>query len=287
MSVVMEGYGIIWLVMYAAIDIGGSKTLAASVADNGVIQQKVRFPTPQDYDHFLVELRAQMAALDARDFHAAGVAIPGRIDRKHGIGRVFGNLPWRDVPIVHDIEKILHCPVVLEHDPSLAALSESMLVKHISKVLYVTVSTGIGAGLVVDGRIDTNFAGSEAGQIVLEHKGKLAAWESFASGSAIVRRYGKMAKDIDDDVTWQAIARDIARGMIELLAITEPDIIIIGGSVGIYYDRYAKFLKAELSKFHNPLVPIPPIKAAERPDEAVLFGCYDLAKSQYAHAEVV
>ncbi len=283
--------------MYAGIDIGGSKTLAASVADNGVIQQKIRFETPKDYDDFLVKLREVMGSMDAHDFHAAGVAIPGRIDRKHGIGRVFGNLPWRDVPIAHDIEKILHCPVMLEHDPSLAALSESMLIKerdkeknkvrdkHISKVLYVTVSTGIGAGLVVDGRIDTNFAGSEAGQMVLEYKGKLVAWESFASGSAIVRRYGKMAKDIDDAATWRAIARDISRGMIELLAITEPDVIVIGGSVGIYYNRYATFLKAELSQFHNPLVPIPPIKAAERPDEAVLFGCYDLAKSQYNHAE--
>jgi predicted NBD/HSP70 family sugar kinase len=271
--------------MYAGIDIGGSKILAASLDDSGVIQQKIRFPTPQNYDEFLVQLKANMAALGPNDYQAAGVAVPGRIDRVHGVGRIFGNLPWHDVPIQHDIEKILRCPVILEHDPSLAALSESMLIKEtdkdISKVLYVTISTGIGAGLVVDGKIDTNFANSEAGMMMLDFQGKLASWESFASGSAIVRRYGQMAKDIKDVTTWKAIARDIAHGMIELLALTEPDIIVIGGSVGIYYDQYATFLTDELKQFSNPLVPIPPIRAAMRPDEAVLFGCYDLAKAIY------
>lgn len=267
--------------MYAGIDIGGSKTLAASLNDHGVIHEKTRFPTPKSYDEFLIQLEATMSAMTVRDYHGAAIAIPGRIDRVHGIGRVFGNLPWHDVTIQRDIEKILHCPVSLEHDPSLAALSEAMLVKHVSKVLYVTVSTGIGAGLVVDGKIDTNFANSEAGQIILQSEGKLVAWESFASGSAIVRRYGQLAKDITDPTIWKAIARDIASGLIELLAITEPDIIVIGGSVGIYYDRYSKDLSAALEVFNNPLVPIPPIKAAERPDEAVLFGCYDLARSLY------
>ena len=269
--------------MYAGIDIGGTKTLVASLDDNGVIQQKVKFATPKWYEAFLDQLREVIGGLDAKDFHAAGVAVPGRIDRKHGIGRVFGNLPWKDVPITHDVEKILHCPVILEHDPSLAALSEAMLVKHISKVLYITVSTGIGAGIVVDGVIDETFAGSEAGQMIIEHRDKLVTWESFASGSAIVRRYGKMAKDIDDEKTWKAIARDISGGLIQLIALTEPDIIIIGGSVGRYYPRYRKYLSAELKKYETPLVPIPPIKAAERPDDAVLFGCYDLAKQVYGH----
>ena len=147
-------------------------------------------------------------------------------------------------------------------------------------MLYVTVSTGIGAGLVVDGRIDQAFAGSEAGQLMLAHHDALVPWESFASGSAIVRRYGKMAKDIDPDdhATWKAIARDISLGLIELIAMTQPDIIVIGGSIGVHFARYGDFLRQELKKYHNPLVPIPPIKAAERPDDAVVYGCYDLAR---------
>jgi predicted NBD/HSP70 family sugar kinase len=272
--------------MYAAIDIGGTKTLVASLDDNGVIQQRVKLLTSQDYDEFLRNLKETVRSFGPIEFHAAGVAVPGRIDRAHGIGRIFGNLAWRDVPIQHDIERLLHCPVVVEHDPSLAALSEAMLVKHVNKVLYVTVSTGIGAGMVVGGHIDPNFADSEVGQMPLEHKGKMVSWESFASGSAIVRRYGKFAKDIEDDATWKAIARDIALGLRELLAITEPDLIVIGGSVGRFFPRYGAFLKAELKKYHNPLVPVPPLKAAERPDDAVLFGCYDYAYQLFGSREI-
>jgi predicted NBD/HSP70 family sugar kinase len=268
---------------YLGIDIGGSKTLVATLDAQGVILEKIKFPTPHDYDDFLIELKKTLQDLEADDFEACAVAVPGLIDRQHGIGRRFGNLPWKNVPLLHDIERITHCPTVLEHDPSLAGLSEAMLVKHVSKVLYVTVSTGIGAGLIVDRQIDENFAVSEAGMMMLEHKGRLEPWESFASGSAIVRRYGKMAKDIHDEATWKAIGRDIAHGMQQLLAITEPDLVVIGGSVGRYFDNYAHFLRAELKKYQNPLVPIPPFKAAERPDDAVVYGCYDLARAKFPH----
>jgi predicted NBD/HSP70 family sugar kinase len=270
---------------YLGIDIGGTKTLVATLDRHGVILEKIKFPTPQDYDEFLSKLKDTIQGLQDREFYACGVAVPGRIDHHLGIVRSFGNLPWKDVPVQHDILKIVHCPVAVEHDPTLAALSEAMLVKDISKVLYVTVSTGIGAGLIVDQQIDENFAGSEAGMMLLEHHGRLARWETFASGSAIVRRYGKMAKDIHDKTTWRAIARDLAKGMYQLLAITEPDIIIIGGSVGRYFSEYEPYLNEELNKYKNPMVPVPPIKAAERPDDAVVYGCYDLARATFKHAE--
>lgn len=268
---------------YLGIDIGGSKTLVASLDRHGVILEKVKFPTPKDYDEFLIELKKTIKALQVQDFEACGVAVPGLIDRDHGIGRRFGNLPWRNVPLQHDIIGMIHCPVVLEHDPALAGLSEAMLVKDVSKVLYVTVSTGIGAALIVDQEIDENFASSEAGMMILEHKDKLVPWESFASGSAIVRRYGKMAKDIHDETTWKAIGRDIALGMFELLALTGPDLVIIGGSVGRYFKNYKPHLIAQLEKYSNPIVPIPKFKAAERPDDAVVYGCYDLARAKFPH----
>lgn len=284
-----QACGIIWLVMghlsesYLGIDIGGSKTLVATLDHHGVILEKTKFPTPHDYDEFLQELKKTIQGLASKDFEACGVAIPGVIDRDQGIGRRFGNLPWRNVPIQHDIIRIIHCPVVIEHDPALAGLSEAMLVKDVRKVLYITVSTGIGAALIVDQEIDENIASSEAGMMLLEHQDKLVPWESFASGSAIVRRYGKMAKDIDDDATWKKIGRDIALGLFQLLAITGPDLVVVGGSVGRYFKNYAPYLKAELKKYDNPLVAIPPIKAAERPDDAVVYGCYDLARAKFPH----
>jgi hypothetical protein len=51
----------------------------------------------------------------------------------------------------------------------------------------------------------------------------------------------------------------------------------------VYFEKYEAALRQELEAFHNPLVPIPPIKKAERPEQAVIFGCYDLARSKYGH----
>ncbi|MEO6513817.1 MAG: ROK family protein [Candidatus Saccharimonadales bacterium] len=269
--------------MYVGVDIGGSKTLIAVLDGNGVIVEQTKFPTPKKYDDFLDAIGKAMSDLKTKDFQAAGVAVPGKINRDQGVGEVFGNLPWRDVPIQADFEKILSCPVVIENDANLAALSEAMLLKKYEKVLYVTISTGIGTGVVINQAIDPVFSDSEGGQMALEYNGKITSWEDFASGHAIVERYGKKAKDIDDSAIWQRIAHDWARGFIELIALIQPDIIVIGGSVGSYFDKYIELLKNELSVYHNPMVPIPPIKQAARPEQAVIFGCYDLARSKYGH----
>src|SRR5690606_13035254 len=103
---------------------------------------------------------------------------PGKINRKHGIVESFGNLDWTNVPMQADLEKILRTPVTLENDSNLGGLSEALLLKDkYRKSLYVTVSTGIGAGFVVDGKIEPNFADMEVGHMLLEYNGRLRSWE--------------------------------------------------------------------------------------------------------------
>ena len=270
--------------MYLGIDIGGTKTLIASLTNEGVITESRKFPTPPNYLDFLRELATNVANLSTKEFIAAGVAIPGKLDRKHGIGEAFGNLAWRNVPIQRDVHRMLRIPVVIENDANLAGLSESMLIKQHACVLYVTVSTGIGTGIITDCRIDPEFADSEGGHIMLEHKGKLEMWEHFASGSAIVRRFGKRASEINDVHTWKIIAHDIAYGLYDLIAFIEPDAIVLGGGVMEHLDKFDDLLDRELAALHTPLTPIPPIYRAQRPNEAVVYGCYDLARSVYGSA---
>lgn len=224
-----------------------------------------------------------MAHLEHHNFKAAGVGIPGTLDREHGVGIRFGNLPWEDVRVLADAEKILGCPTVLENDAKLAALSEAMLLKdHYRRVLYITVSTGIGVGFVLDGRIDINLSDAGGANMIMEHKGKMMPWEHFASGKAIVQRYGKRAEEIHDDATWKAIVRDLRPGLLELIAITQPEVVVIGGSVGTYFERYEHFLHTELEPYETPLLPMPVFRKARRPEEAVIFGCYDLAKKTFS-----
>jgi glucokinase len=270
--------------MYLGIDVGGTKTLVAVLDGRGVITEQTKFPTPTSYADWRDQLADIVDNFSTKKYIACGVGVPGRVDRKHGVGLNMGNLPWHDVPIERDLQKLLDCPVVVENDANLAGLSEAMLVKRYSRVLYVTISTGIGTGLIVDRVIDPSYADSEGGQMVLEHNGKMETWEDFASGQAIVARYGKRASDISDPTAWRAICHDIALGLIDLIAVLQPQVVILGGGVGTHYDKYKKYLAEALAPYETPLVPIPHIQKAERPEEAVVFGCYDLAKSKYGSA---
>jgi len=271
-------------IMYLGIDIGGTKTLVALLDGHGVIQKSQKFPTSKDYAEWRDHLADVVHAMPLSNLIACGVGVPGRVDRKHGIGLDMGNLPWHDVPIQKDLQILLDRPVIVENDANLAGLSEAMLVKQYRRVLYITISTGIGTGIIVDRVIDPAFQDSEGGKMMLEHHGKVEEWEDFASGKAIVARYGKRAADITDTETWKHISHDIALGLIDLIAVVQPEVVIIGGSVGTYFDRYKKYLTSYLKEYSTPLVTIPHIQQASRPEEAVIYGCYDLAKSVYGSA---
>ncbi len=265
--------------MYVGIDIGGTKVLMASFTNEGQLRNHIKLPTPKLYDDLISLLHTNVAQLDDRGFQAAGVAIPGLVDREAHTGISFGNLGWRNVPIGRDLGRRLHCPVVIENDAKAGALSEALLIKNEFKnVLYIAIGTGIGVGYVSDGKIETNFADRGGNQLLLEYNGHLRPWESFASGKAIVQRFGKKASEITDKATWKIIAHDLALGIVELIALVETDAVVLGGGVGSYFERYEKYLKAEMEKYATPVLPTPAIRQAQHPEEAVVYGCYQLAK---------
>jgi glucokinase len=270
--------------MYIAIDIGGTKTLVATLTDEGVIQESAKFLTPETYEDLLVELTRIVDSFTTKEFRAGTVGVPGTIDRKRGIVEQLGNRPnWKKLHILRDTEGILKCPMRTENDAKLGGLSESMLLKNqYKRVLYVTISTGIGIGLTVDGKIDERIGDGGGRTILLEHHDKLVPWETFASGSAIVQAYGKMASEIEDKATWTKIVRTFTPGLLELIAILEPEAIVIGGGAGHYLDRFHDLLVQDMKQYETPMLQIPPILPAKRPDEAVLYGCYDYARQKYA-----
>ena len=267
--------------MYLGIDVGGTKTLVCSLTNQGVISEEIKFPTPKKYEDFLEELGPVISHLGVDDFRAGGIGAPGVIDNKRGIGEAFSHLDWQNVPLQHDVERLAKCPMAIENDAKMAGLSEAMLAKQFSKVLYVTVSTGIGTAFIVDQRIDQALRRNEGGHMLLEHHGKYRRWEDFAAGSAIVKQFGKRMSDINDERTLRVVARNIAIGLIDLVAVLTPDLVVIGGSVGTHFDKYGDYLQEYLEKYDNPMIELPKLKAAERPERAVVYGCYDLARQIY------
>ena len=270
--------------MIGAVDIGGTKTLVAVFDEHGKIVEQQRFETSQNYNQFLKDLEEVVAKLSTKDFKRMGVAVPGRLDREHGIGLSFGNLSgWKNVPIEVDCERLFNCPVVVENDAKLGGLSEALLIiKEFKKTLYITISTGIGISLIIDGIIDRNIGDRGGNAIMLEHRGHVMSWESFASGKAIVKKYGKRASEINDPEIWKVISRDLAVGIIDLIAVMEPEVIVIGGGVGAHFEKFGGFLMERLKDYEIPIMKIPPIRQAKRPEEAVIYGCYQMAK---AHAK--
>lgn len=270
--------------MYLGVDIGGTKTLVAALDEQADITSQVRFPTPEKYEHFLNELRDNLSGLKHQAFKACGVGITGRIDRQHGRRFPAGKITWDDIPIKADVTRIVGCPVVVENDAKLAGLSEAMLLKaKFHRVLYLTVSTGIGFALIVDGKIDTSIGDQGGTTIMVEDHGKQIDWESLASGRAIAKQFGKQAEDIHDQTVWQTIALNLSKGLFELIGLTNPEVIVIGGGVGTYFDRFDKLLLAELQKHGLPASDLPKLQGAQRPEEAVIYGCYDLVKQVFSH----
>ncbi|HUD10389.1 MAG TPA: ROK family protein [Candidatus Saccharimonadales bacterium] len=268
--------------MYLGIDIGGTKTLVASIDNEGTMTEHFKIKTPHQYETFIEELQNIVAKMTTKKFKAVGVGLPAtELNREKGLAVSFGNLPWRNISIRDDLVGLLHLPVVVENDAKLAGLSEATLLKNHHKVLYITISTGIGTALIVDKVIDTSLGDGGGRTLMVEYEGKVVPWESFASGSAIVERFGKRAEDIHDSRTWAIIGNNIALGLIDVIAMTEPDIIVIGGGVGAYLARFIDPLTEALKRYDNPLLPLPPIKEAKRPEKAVVYGCYALAKATY------
>lgn len=267
---------------YLAIDVGATKTLLALFSEEGKLEYEQKIQTDNKYELFLKDLRSCLQQNEFKNAKITAVccAIPGKVDRQNGIGETFGNLPWHDAPIRLDLEKIVgRVPILIENDANLAGLFEAHLVhKKYKKVLYLTISTGIGDGIIIDDKIDSDFADSESGQMVLEHEGRLQKWEDFASGRAFRSKYGKKVAEVDNPFVWKQYSRSLAQGIGELIATLQPDVIIIGGGVGAHLEKFQPYLEQELQKYHNNMVPIPPIIKADKAEEAVIYGCYEFIR---------
>lgn len=267
--------------MYLGIDVGGTKTLFAVFEPDGNMVCEKKIKTNHDYSQFKADIGHVIGEL-LKQFSISHLccAVPGWIDYDKGVAVGFGNLPWQNVPIVQELKSMAPGTKILVHnDAKLAGLSETILLhKKYKKVLYVTISTGIGGGVITNDVIDNDFVNFEPGQMVFEYQGELKQWEDIASGRNIVSHYGKRAAEIEDPATWQEYTKGLVAGFEGLLATIQPDAVIIGGGVGAHFEKFKPYLEDALKKINNPLVPVPPFLKAQRPEEAVIYGCYEYIK---------
>lgn len=261
--------------MLVVVDTGGTKTLVASFNNSGVLGEQFKFPTPKDQTEYTILLRSIITEnYSGKKVKAIIIAAPGII--KDGVALWCPNLKWQKFNIAKAIGGVLDdTPVLVENDANLAGLAETRIMKSIpDQSLYVTVSTGIGSGIITNGHINESLRNSEAGHALVEYDGIVREWESFASGKAIYKAYGKYARDITDKRVWNQIADRISRGFLAVIPILQPDIVIIGGSMGTYFAKYGEKLQNILKEKLPDHIPCPKFVQAKHPELAVIYGCY-------------
>lgn len=269
--------------MYLAIDIGGSKTLVGLFDGNGkkIVQKK--FATNQDYDVFISDLEKCVAKISTNNLLGCACAVPGSLDRKAGIVKSLGNLPWKQRPIRDDISRAIGgAPVIIENDAKIAGLAEATkLAGQYERVLYMTISTGIGVSYLENGKLVDALLGMESGKMPLPYEGKIQQWEDFASGKAMVDRYGLLASDIKDPKAWEEIAERLSYGVGVCCSVLQPEAIVFGGGAGKYSDKFSEHIDNYLAKNLHPVTEPPKaLLPAHYGNDSVVHGCYILLKQQ-------
>jgi glucokinase len=286
--------------LVVGVDVGGSKIAAGLIDRAGDIKKQIRTPMVANGEPSS-GLAAVISAIDlllvndskARSLiRGIGICSPGPLDPKLGIVLNPPNLPcWRNFPLAAEVEKVYRVPVKVENDANAAALAEARwgAGRGYGRIFYAGIGTGIGSGIVFDGRIYHGRTGAapEGGHMSIDYRGprcgcgKPGCIEVLAAGPAIARRaraklasaQGQRSSLLDlakgdiDAVTSEMVGQAYAAGdrlaqqtleeTVDLLALwlsnivdlLEPDVLIIGGGVAAMLDPFLGDLARGLTQY--------------------------------------
>lgn len=297
------------------IDIGGTKALAVRL-DDGVLVEERHTATRRGP---VVDLAlSAIRGVWADDVEAVGVGLAGLVQWPEGVLAWGPHVQGTEIPIKAVLEEELGIPVAVDNDANVAAFGERVVgaARGFDDFLLVTLGTGIGGAIVIDGSVyrGESFAG-EWGHIrhdtvgLLCDCGKRGCWETVASGPALVRlahevmnlnpegslagRFGSKtitgedvtaAADAGDEVARGLVAQvgsELGRGLANLIAIFDPDLIVVGGGLGSVGESLlgpARRVAADALHGGNHRL-LPPILVAGAGPRAGAIGAAYLASS--------
>ena len=293
------------------IDIGGSRIRAAVVSPEGGLLTRAEGVTPaRASGDAVVEAVAQVVA-QAMQGHAvgsllgAGVGAPGPLDALQGLALSTPTIDgFRDFPLRDRIAGAIGLRTLLDHDGHAAAFGEWQFGagRGHHNMVYVTVSTGIGGGAIVDGRLQRGRRGMAAhvGHMTLLPDGPVCncgnpgCWEALAAGPALTaaaRRAGfadgeavfaaARAGDPGATAVAAAEARWLGIGIVSLLHVYSPDIVVLGGGVMNGLDVLHPAMSAEIAARAMPPFRDTRVVRASLLDNAGLIGAAALAREAF------
>ncbi|MBP3655715.1 MAG: ROK family protein [Clostridia bacterium] len=265
--------------MYIGVDLGGTGIKAGVVTEQGEILSKGSTPTMKErpYQEVIADIASlcrsvvKDAGLTMEDIGAIGVGVPGVCDPRTGVIPMCTNLGWHGVPFVAELRSHIDLPVIVDNDATVAGFAESIagVSAGTHSSVFVTLGTGVGGGIIINGRpySGAHGVGSEIGHMILKMDGELCScgnrgcFERYASATAIIREGRKAvaehpesmimkrcggnperinAKTVIDcakegDPTAKAVfdeyVRGLALGIINLINAIDPEVIVLGGGV--------------------------------------------------------
>lgn len=269
--------------MLAGIDIGGTKTRLVVAKSPSKIIQDVVIPTPRHQSSALQTMhQALLGIASGQKILSLGISSPGPIDTQKGLIIKPRHIPWNNLAITKYFKHQFGCLATLGHDATLGGIAESKLGigKNHRLVLYVTISTGIGTSIILDGQPITQQYNSEGGMQIIHNKPSPGVqYQKVASGSAIHQHYHKIAADINSKNTWDEIAKNISVGLFNIITIIQPDIVVLGGGVSVHYKRFITPLLRHLNQY-QALYPLPPIAQARYVETAPIVGALLQAQAE-------
>jgi glucokinase len=257
------------------VDVGGTKIAAGVVDEKGAIIEMVRRPTPAANAARTIEMISEAVneLLSRYEVDAVGIGAAGFIEESRSSVVFAPNLAWRNEPVARQVEDRTGRPVVVENDANAAAWAETKLGagRGHDHVMMITIGTGIGAGIVLNGELYRGRWGmaGEPGHYRVVPDGRLCGcgnrgcWEQYASGSALVAEAREFARRspgaavrllqlsggtpegiTGPEVTTAAregdaaalrcfdiIGRWLGEGLADLAAILDPGCFVLGGGV--------------------------------------------------------
>ncbi len=293
------------------IDIGGTRMRAAVVSPEGQVLARAERPTPAKSAPD--DIVAQVAAVVLEVMHgqepgaivSAGVCAPGPLDAQRGIAIATPTIKgFLDYPLRDRIAAAIGLPTFLDHDGHAAAFAEWKFGagRGHANMVFVTISTGIGGGAIVDGALQRGRMGMAAhvGHMTISPDGPRCAcgnhgcWEAIAAGPAfsaaargkgfadgaavfVAARAGdaKAVGLIKDQSRWLAI------GVVNLIHIYSPDIVVLGGGVVAGFDLMQPFLQSQISQRAMPPFRDVPVVQAQLMDNAGVVGAAALGQQLF------
>lgn len=279
------------MAVVVGLDIGGTKIMVASADGQGNILRRARTATSMSLEIDLENINNMVAEVSAdEEILGMGAAIGGPLDWEEGIVSPLHQPAWRNVPLKTIMEARWDCPFHVDVDTNVAALGEYRWGDvPAGRFLYLTLSTGLGGGFLIDGQI---YRGKDGAHPEVGHQsihfhctnpsavhcecGAPDCLEALISGNGIRRIYGKPAEALSTE-EWQEVTYNLGQGLRNMAALYAPDVIRIGGGVAVGGGE--SFIEAarRVMEDHLKLVPSPQVGLSHLGYDTALHGAIALA----------